>query len=96
MLWINLCAVVCLVLGFASGWRLIRKRRLPFAAGDAVLTWKENPASMFEQDRLGGISITFHACAIITLACLDAVFGQPVGSVSAIVGVPIAHTGMAA
>jgi hypothetical protein len=70
MLWINSCAVFCLVLGLASGWRLIRKRRLPFVAGDAILSWQENPASMFAQDRLAGASVTFHAFAIVTLACL--------------------------
>jgi hypothetical protein len=70
MLWINLCAVVCLVLGFARGWRLIRKRRLPFEAGDAILSWKENPPAMFAQDGLVGVSIVFHASAILTLSVL--------------------------
>ena len=44
MLWINLCAVVCLVLGFASGWWIIRKRRLPCATGDAIFNLGGEPA----------------------------------------------------
>ena len=70
MLWINLCAVICLILGFVIGWRTIRKQRLPFEAGNAILSWKENPAPTFQQDRLVGVCIVFHACAIIALSLL--------------------------
>jgi hypothetical protein len=70
MLWINLVAIVCLILGFVIGWRTIRKHRLPFEPGNAILSWKENPAPTFQQDRLAGACIVFHACAIIVLSVL--------------------------
>ncbi len=70
MLWINLVAIVCLILGFVIGWRTIRKHRLPFEAGNAILSWKENPAPTFQQDVLAGICILFHACAIILVSLL--------------------------
>ena len=35
-----------------------------------MLSWKENPAPTFQQDRLVGAGIAFHVCAIVLIAVL--------------------------
>jgi hypothetical protein len=75
MLWINLVALVAAVAGFARGWKAIHKMRLPARAEGALLSWEENPPSVFRYDGYSGAAITVHALAValLSLVLLEAV-----------------------
>lgn len=70
MLGINLLAFSCCIAGFAVGWNLIRKRRLPFEADNALVSWKENPPSAFQYDRFAAVGMAVHAASIVLLSAL--------------------------
>ncbi len=70
MIWINLLSLVAAIIGAWLGWRSISRRRRPFKFDGAILSWDENPPSVFRYDRLAGVIITFHACSLVLLSFL--------------------------
>jgi hypothetical protein len=55
MIWINLFALVAAIIGAWLGWRSISRRRRPFKLDGAILSWDENPPSVFRYDRLANV-----------------------------------------
>src|SRR5512136_1928275 len=70
MLWINLLAFGLAGVGFALEWNVISQRRRPFRLEGALLSWDENPPSVFCYDKLGAVLITIHMISVIALSLL--------------------------
>jgi hypothetical protein len=83
VIWINLVAVSALGVGFTRAWNLIRERRKPLYPDNAVLSWRENPASVFRYDAFQGLTIILHGLAIAVVAVLL------LGSVNRAAGSPL-------
>jgi hypothetical protein len=70
MLVINLLALGACGLGFAAGWRVVRRVRQPSITEEALLSWEENPAPAFRYDALGAGLIAAHAMVTMALCVL--------------------------
>jgi hypothetical protein len=70
MLWINLLALGLAGAGFAVGWIAISRRRQPFRLEGALLSWDENPPSVFRYDKFGAVLLVAHAASVVALALL--------------------------
>ncbi len=70
MLWINLLALGLAGVGLALGWIIISRRRRPYQLEGALLSWDENPPSVFRYDKFGAVLLTAHAASVVALSLL--------------------------
>ncbi len=70
MLWINLLTLGLSGMGFALGWIILSRRRRPYNLEGALLSWDENPPSVFRYDKFGAALLTAHAVAVVALSLL--------------------------
>jgi len=70
MWWVYSTALIGAVIGFGLGWRVISRERRPSRSNDTLLSWTEQPVSVWRQDWKAALFITLHSASVVMLATL--------------------------